>query len=293
MADHAVTVSSRAVFEPHPTTTSNARRADTAVRSGGMESPNDRAEVRGAWTVRRSFGSAVDFHHRALPHLHDDLGEVWIHRVERPALVLGSTQPLDLLDQGSAESRGWEVGRRRSGGGLVVISPGTHIWIDIVIGRLHPLWDDDINQAFDWVGALWATVLAEHTGTMPSVHRGPLLDRHAGRLLCFAGLGAGEVELDGHKIIGLSQRRTRAGARFQTMLELADHTALARPFARGELRDLIDERLSEAPSSGSPSAGVRPIGLPPGHPARPALSPLDRVVETFVSHLPQTPVSPT
>ncbi len=32
---------------------------------------------------------------------------------------------------------------------------------------------------------------------------------------CFAGLGPGEVTIGGRKAVGISQRRTRAGARFQ------------------------------------------------------------------------------
>ena len=34
-------------------------------------------------------------------------------------------------------------------------------------------------------------------------------------LVCFAGLGPGEVTVAGAKALGISQRRTRAGARFQ------------------------------------------------------------------------------
>ena len=34
-------------------------------------------------------------------------------------------------------------------------------------------------------------------------------------LVCFAGIGAGEIVVDGRKLVGISQRRTRAGARFQ------------------------------------------------------------------------------
>ena len=33
--------------------------------------------------------------------------------------------------------------------------------------------------------------------------------------MCFAGRGPGEVFVDGAKVVGLAQRRTRAGARFQ------------------------------------------------------------------------------
>lgn len=34
-------------------------------------------------------------------------------------------------------------------------------------------------------------------------------------VVCFAGLAPGEVTVDGAKVVGISQRRTRAGARFQ------------------------------------------------------------------------------
>jgi lipoate-protein ligase A len=34
-------------------------------------------------------------------------------------------------------------------------------------------------------------------------------------LVCFSGLGPGEVHADGRKVVGISQRRTRRWARFQ------------------------------------------------------------------------------
>jgi lipoate-protein ligase A len=34
-------------------------------------------------------------------------------------------------------------------------------------------------------------------------------------LVCFAGLGPGEVTVGGRKVVGISQRRTRDAARFQ------------------------------------------------------------------------------
>ena len=37
-------------------------------------------------------------------------------------------------------------------------------------------------------------------------------------LVCFAGLGPGEVMVAGRKAVGLSQRRSREGARFQSAL---------------------------------------------------------------------------
>lgn len=207
------------------------------------------------WTIRRSFGSATDFHDRELPTRTAALGHVWIHQSDQPAVVLGSAQPTDLIDTAAANAAGWTVCRRRSGGGLVIIVPGTHVWVDLIIGKASPLWDDDIVRAFDWVGDRWAAAIGELTGTTPTVHRDETRNREAGRLLCFAGLGAGEIEIDGRKVLGLSQRRTRDVARFQTMLEVTDHAALLRPFARGPLAALLE----------SPDLG--PVGLDPDRPA--------------------------
>ena len=39
-------------------------------------------------------------------------------------------------------------------------------------------------------------------------------------VVCFAGLAAGEVTVGGAKVVGISQRRTRAGGRFQCSVPL-------------------------------------------------------------------------
>jgi hypothetical protein len=39
-------------------------------------------------------------------------------------------------------------------------------------------------------------------------------------MVCFAGLGPGEVTVDGAKVVGISQRRTRVGALFQCAVPL-------------------------------------------------------------------------
>ncbi len=38
--------------------------------------------------------------------------------------------------------------------------------------------------------------------------------------MCFAGVGPGEVLLGRRKLVGISQRRTRGGARFQCMVHV-------------------------------------------------------------------------
>ena len=44
---------------------------------------------------------------------------------------------------------------------------------------------------------------------------GPMVRAPWSELVCFAGLGPGEVTVGGAKVVGMSQRRTRAAARFQ------------------------------------------------------------------------------
>ena len=134
-----------------------------------------------------------------------------------PALVLGSTQSPDVVDLDACESAGVEVVRRRSGGGAVLVEPATMLWIDVVLPATDELWVDDVGRAGHWLGAAWASALARVGVAGPVVHEGAICLSRWGRLVCFAGLGPGEVTAGpgGPKIVGISQRRTRSGARFQ------------------------------------------------------------------------------
>jgi lipoate-protein ligase A len=169
------------------------------------------------WLVTETFGTARDLHDRPLAER--PAPEIWIHHVEAPALVLGSSQSEDDL----AEVR-TELCRRRSGGGIVGLIPGNDLWIDLILPTSSRLWNDDVGVAGAWVGSTWqaaleSTLTEVTANALPiCVHRGPLLHRTAGRLVCFAGLGPGEVTVGGNKVVGLSQRRTRRAARFQTVM---------------------------------------------------------------------------
>jgi lipoate-protein ligase A len=137
--------------------------------------------------------------------------------ITRPALVLGSTQPESDVDPVAARAAGTEVARRRSGGGAVLLVPGRATWVDVTIARADPLWHDDVAVAFHWVGRAWAAAVGR-LGIEATVHVGPLVETSWSRRVCFAGIGAGEVVVGGRKLVGISQRRTRDGARFQCVV---------------------------------------------------------------------------
>ena len=126
------------------------------------------------------------------------------------AVVLGSTQPASVVVPGTPAVR------RRSGGGAVLVEPGGLVWVDVFLPAGDPLWEVDVGRAFAWLGEGWAAAVG--AGAAPGAaraHAGPLLTTPWSKLVCFAGLGPGEVTVGGAKVVGISQRRTRAGALFQ------------------------------------------------------------------------------
>ena len=152
------------------------------------------------------------------------------------AVVLGSTQPEPPSAPGDVP-----VVRRRSGGGAVWVAPGDPLWVDVVVPRDDPLWEDDVGRAFWWLGEAWAAAL----GDGAEVHRGGLCTTPWSRQVCFAGLGPGEVTIGGRKAVGIAQRRTREGALFQCALHRTWDPAplVARlglpPSAVAELADVV------------------------------------------------------
>lgn len=144
---------------------------------------------------------------------------VWDVRITQKAMVLGSRQDESLLNGELCSRDGIEVVRRRSGGGIVFLAPGEHVWLDVVVPRGDVLWSDDVAQASWWLGDVWVQTLNALGENDVSVHHESLSSDAWGDLLCFAGVGPGEVvQQDDEslsKLVGISQRRTRDYARFQ------------------------------------------------------------------------------
>jgi lipoate-protein ligase A len=184
-----------------------------------------------AWAVERPRGTAAAHHARDV--LEGAARTVWAFALDGPALVLGSTQAETDVDRSAAERLGVDVVRRRSGGGAVLLEPGDVAWVDVVVPRGDPLWHDDVAVAAEWLGEAWAAALGDLGVVGGEVHRGGLACGRLGSVVCFDGTGPGEVAVGGEKVVGISQRRTRAGARFQCSVPLAwrpeRHAALLAP----------------------------------------------------------------
>jgi lipoate-protein ligase A len=201
--------------------------------------------------VERAQGSAAELHARPLP---SELTEplLWVFEPSVPALVLGSSQPLDVVDGAACAAAGVEVVQRRSGGGAVLLRPGEVVWADVVLPSTDPRWDTDVTRASWWVGEAWAAAVPAAGGPGAlTVHRGGMVRTEWSTLACFAGVGPGEVlESSGRKVVGLSQRRTRTLARFQGSLHLQhDGSQLAGvlaldPTSRRALADVLDSSVA-------------------------------------------------
>lgn len=186
--------------------------------------------------------------------------------VTAPAVVLGSTQGDATLAPGAA---GLGVARRRTGGGAVLVEPGRVVWADVVVPSGDQLWQADVGRAVWWLGDVWAAALAELGLDGAAVHRGGLVRTPWSATVCFAGLGPGEVSVGGRKVVGISQRRTRAGALFQCAVPLAWDAA---PLLAALALTPAERRAAAAALTDA----VRPVaGCPAGE-----------VEAAFVAHLP-------
>jgi len=231
-----------------------------------------------AWTQRTIHQSANEAHHRPFPPT--ELATVTIIEPPDATLVLGSRQNPTLLNSERAASQQVAVANRRSGGGLVYLHPCWQLWIDVEVPRSSPLWHDDVGKAFGWLGETWAATLSatldDHHSV--SVHHGRFFPGQNGALVCFSSLGPGEVLVDGTKVVGISQRRTRDWIRLQSTLNLrwdpdaiADNlSAEARrhlhppllPFQVGpahEPVDLVDLLSAGEASTGEPRHDATPL----------------------------------
>lgn len=192
------------------------------------------------------------------------------YRATTPAVVLGRAQARRAAHAGLVDADGRSVG-----GGLVVATRGTGggavlmdsdlLSLDVVVPAGHPLTEGTPPDAFLPVGRAWEAALCELGVTGLSTNESPSPPGRpadaAGRALadvCYARLGRGEVAAGGRKLVGLAQRRRRAGiliqcgvlrrwrpSRLLTALGYEDSAAQVAQRAVG-LDELLDEPPDDA-----------------------------------------------
>lgn len=177
------------------------------------------------WAVEVHDGPARELH--ALDPTEGDGRRIWVLRPTRPAIVLGSTQGHGTVDRAAATRRGLDVVRRRSGGGAVLVTAEDPVWVDVIVPAGDPLWRDDVGASFLPIGQAWRRVLESAAldrdrGGRLRAHAGPLVRSSLADVVCFAGVGPGELLVSrpggDRKVLGISQRRSRDHARFQCAL---------------------------------------------------------------------------
>ncbi len=215
---------------------------------------------RNGWVIEHQRGSARRLHSR--PILADQRRRVSLLEPTRSALVLGSTsrefhREVDIHSgagtgistDSCADVSSFDIVRRRSGGGLVWLDPAESTWLDVFVPTADKLWNRDVAHSFGWLGQAIAGAFASF-GVPAKVHQGEFEAGPANGLICFGSFGHGEVvvEQDGtqdgeqasavRKLVGISQRRTRLGSRFQCVWY--------RHFTLGAITQLADAQVCNA-----------------------------------------------
>ena len=175
--------------------------------------------------------------------------------VAASTLVLGSAQRDSDVDRRVADALNVAVVKRRSGGGAVLLIPAEFVWLDLVIPADDSLWAQDVGQAMLWVGELWQRALAD-LGMATDVRSAGGEHARWSRQICFAGVGSGEVMQGDRKVVGVSQRRTRATARFQSVCHLRWRPELTAALVAPP-RPLATELAAQVATVPAPAVAIR------------------------------------
>lgn len=166
----------------------------------------------GGWRTHEWSGRADEFHQRDI----FERRSVWLCNVAFAALVLGSSQPDTDIDAAAAARMNLDIVRRRTGGGAVFLHPADSIWIDVMVARDDSLWTDDVSDSMLWLGQAFVDALSPWVDASVRTER---FDAGAdGKVVCFASSAPGEVFVGNEKLVGISQRRGRWGARYQCVI---------------------------------------------------------------------------
>ena len=176
-----------------------------------------------------------------------------------PALVLGFSQKLDVLNASELANHPFPIYHRRAGGTAVLVGPHL-LSLDVLLPGDHPLVLPDIVESYRWFGEAWvATLLQLGIQTrivLPAEARAQqalrkqLETRTYETLMnraCYGTLSPYEVVAGQRKVVGLDMLRRRAGSLLQAGVLLHwDTTTLARLLGQTtEEQELLQQGLRE------------------------------------------------
>ncbi|MGC8466468.1 MAG: lipoate--protein ligase family protein [Acidimicrobiales bacterium] len=195
-----------------------------------------------AWKTHSIAGSAAELHAFRPPDP-TVRSVVFMHPL-RPAIVLGSSQR--SIEAVVAERAGdVAVAVRDSGGGAVLVAPGAQVWIALYLPSGDPLAVEDLPSSFLWLGDLTARTLERLGAPHYEICTYPSERSEISRAICFAGSSYGELLIEGRKLTGISQRRTRSLRIYHLMIALQDR--------QSELLELLNPLYGDVFSdSGTP-----------------------------------------
>ena len=190
-----------------------------------------------AVVVREFTGTAAELHRIAMP-TELDAPEIWVMRPVGLAVAMGSSQRRDQFDTDRMQRDGVQLAERRSGGGAVFIDPVATVWIDVVAPKSSALYSPELAENFLLVGRSWQAALGS-LGVHAELGVESGGRTAASSVACWAGLGWGELSVDGAKVVGLSQRRTRWGSRVQAIAVLDGSSARIGDYLTDEGRTVV------------------------------------------------------
>ncbi|CAG4901097.1 unnamed protein product, partial [Acidithrix sp. C25] len=196
-------------------------------------------------------GGAADFHRdHIIPPL---TRSVFVSRLQRPAIILGSTQKLSDDMVSKAKEIDFELVRRSSGGTGVIALPHECVWIDISFPVDDPLIEANVSRSFDLVARGWFDALSFLGVSGLEVKGRPIVMDPLASQVCFTSKAPGEILVGGRKLVGMAQRRSRHACFIHTMCYIKFPYDLTSQLLLGEidsvdhLRQMVTDLIDVAP----------------------------------------------
>ncbi len=169
-----------------------------------------------SWTIETKYSETALAHEANLEEWRKPT--IWIIEPKDTCLVLGKSQRgRAFLDLSYLDEQNINLTVRQSGGGAVLVSPEDMLWVDIFIPQGSKFWIPDIAEASMWIGRIWHNAL-KRLDIECYLFDQKFSRSEASDLICFISRAAGELFVGTRKILGISQRRSKFGTRFQCAL---------------------------------------------------------------------------